>query len=76
MQTTDPTPPRKPGVQPVKTAPAPGEEEHLRVKIAGGLTARVLLSGDQAPTRAALETLIKYLELAKDQYPDDERSTK
>ncbi|HSY24956.1 MAG TPA: hypothetical protein VK841_22685 [Polyangiaceae bacterium] len=55
-------------VPPIRSAVSAGEEEHFRIKLAGGRTVRVLFHGDP-PTQAEIEKLIKLLELQKDQYP-------
>jgi hypothetical protein len=55
-------------IAPPRAAVLAGEEEHFRIKLAGGRTVRVLFQGDP-PTQAEIEKLIKLLELQKDQYP-------
>jgi hypothetical protein len=55
-------------VVPTRAPVLVGEEEHFRIKLAGGRTVRVLFQGDP-PTQAEIEKLIKLLELQKDQYP-------
>lgn len=47
----------------------PGEEEHLRAKLAGGRTVRILFQGDP-PTRGEIDKVIALLQLSKDQYPE------
>jgi hypothetical protein len=53
-------------MQPLQNA---GEEEHFRLKLAGGRTARVLFQGDP-PTQAEIKKLIANMELMLDQYPE------
>jgi hypothetical protein len=50
---------------------ARGEEEHLRAKLAGGRTVRVLFQGSP-PTRTEIQKLITLLKCSEDQYPPAE----
>ncbi len=63
------TPPLGPSAVRVRQlSPANGEEELFRWRLAGGRTARLLFQGQA--TRAEIEKLIKYLDLAKDDFPE------
>lgn len=62
-------PKNPPGTKPLMA----GEEEHLRAKLAGGRTVRVLFQGP-SPTQSEIDKLIQHLELIKDSYPARDES--